>query len=84
MIKSIVVILITGVTSFIYTDLDNENTFFSLFLPFVVFLSLVALALWFVALFHKLRIPQTAESHNYDSAGEFGGFEGGGGDSGNG
>lgn len=80
MIKSIILICIIGATSFTYTDLESESAFFSMFLPFIDFLSLVAIALWFVALFHKKGITQTTESHKGDSGGGFGGFDGGGGD----
>ena len=50
-------------------------------LPLIVFATLVSLAFWFVALFHKLGINQTASSSSGDSSG-FGGFDGGGGDGG--
>ena len=78
MIKSIILICIIGTTSIIYTDLKNPNTFFSMFLPFIDFISLVALALWFVTLFHKKGITQTTASQNGDTGGGFGGFDGGG------
>ena len=80
MIKSIILICIIGVASFMYTDLESSNTFFSMFLPFVDFISLVALALWFVALFYKNGITQTTESQNGDSGIGFDGSDGGGGD----
>ena len=80
MIKSIILICIIGVTSFIYTDLESSNAFFSMFLPFVDFISLVALALWFVALFYKNGITQTTEPQNDGSGGGFDSFDGGGGD----
>ena len=52
-----------------YTDLESSNAFFSMFLPFIDFISLVALALWFVALFYKNGITQTTESQNGDDYG---------------
>ena len=76
MIKSIVLIILIGVSSFIYIDIENENIFFSTFLPVIFVLSLMALGFWFVALFHKKGINQT-DSHHGDSGG---GFDGGGGD----
>ena len=66
-------------TSFISTDLDSTNSFFSLFLTFVDFISLIALAFWFVALFHKYNISQSLDTKHYDSAG---GFDGSGAGSG--
>ena len=77
MIKSILLIFTIGVTSFLHTDLNDPNIFFSLFLPVVNFLSLIALAIWFVILFHKNGVNQTSSSSG-DSGG--GGFDSGGGD----
>lgn len=79
MIKAIILICTIGVTSFIYTDLESSNAFFSMVLPFFDFVALVSLALWFVMLFHKKGITQTSDSSAGDSGG-FGGFDGGGGD----
>ena len=80
MIKSIILICIIGTTSFIYTDLKNPNTFFSMFLPFIDFISLVALALWFVTLFHKKGITQSTGPHTGDTGSGFSGSDGSGGD----
>lgn len=79
MIKTILLIITIGVTSFIYTDIESSNAFFSMVLPFIDFVALVSLALWFVMLFHKKGITQTSGSDGGDSSG-IGGFDGGGGD----
>ena len=67
MIKSLILISIVGATSFTYTDLESDSAFFSIFLPFVDFCSLVALALWFVTLFHKKGITQSTGPYNGES-----------------
>lgn len=81
MIKSLLIIIALGVPSFMYTDIQSSSAFYSIILPLTVFVTLVSLAFWFVALFHKLGIDQTAGSSSGDSSG-FGGFDGGGGDGG--
>ena len=76
MFKSLILICAIGVTSFIFTDIGSASTFFGLVLPLVFFLSLIAIALWFVMLFHKKGVTQTTHS----GGGGTGGFDGGGGD----
>lgn len=78
MIKSLVIIVVIGVTSFIYTDMQSPSVFYSGVFPFIVFFSLIALGVWFVMLFHKLGIKQTSNS----SSGGFWGGDGGGGSDG--
>jgi len=76
MIKSLIFILIIGLTAFSYTDLAANSMLNSLILPIVILLSLFALGFWFVALFHKYGINQTSNSNGTDSSG-VGGFDSG-------
>ena len=75
MIKGLLVIIAVGGVAFNYTDVQSESFFRAGFLPFIVFLSIVSLALWLVMLFHSRGIKQTT------NVGDPGGF-GGSGDSG--
>jgi len=77
MIKSLILILATGITSLIYTDLSDSNILFSVILPIVDFFCFVSLGVWFVILFHKNGITQTSSSSG-DSGGGFNDFDGGG------
>lgn len=81
MIKSLIAILLIGVISFYYVDIEGESAFLSVVFPVITFLSVLALGFWFVALFHKLGINQSASAIGGDSGG-FGGCDGGGGDGG--
>lgn len=74
MIKSILLIVSFAWLSFTYMDIESAKLFHSLVLPLLFVLSLIALAIWFVAFFHKSDINQT-DSSNGDSGG---GFDGGG------
>ena len=74
MIKSILLIVSSAWLSFIYIDIESANMFHSLVLPLLFVLSLIALAIWFVAFFHKSGINQT-DSSSGDSGG---GFDSGG------
>lgn len=67
--KTLFIILIVGITSFVFTDLESDNAFYGIFLPFVDFLSLLALAIWFVMLFHKYKINQTTGRQGNESSG---------------
>jgi uncharacterized membrane protein YgcG len=84
MIKSLISILALGGLSFFYTDIESTSLLLSILLPVVVFLSLLALGFWFVALFYKLGIKQTSNnSGDLSGSGFFGGGDsGGGGDAG--
>ena len=62
LIKFLVLILIVGATSIRYSDFEHESAVFSLLLPLVALLSLIALALWVVAWFHRRGKGQTLES----------------------
>ena len=82
MIKSILLIIALGVASFTFTDIRSSSVLYSIILPFFVFISLVALGFWFVALFHKVGINQTSSTSGGDVGG-IGEFDGsGGGDGG--
>lgn len=76
MIKSVPVIVLIGATSFICTDIQSPSVFCSVVLRAIDFLALVALGLWFVLLFYRQGVKQTA--------GGFGGFDAGGGNDGGG
>lgn len=74
MIKSFILITAIGVTSFIYTDIEGSSVFRGIVLPVVDVMSLVAIAIWFVMMFHQKGISQTIDS----GGGDGGGFGGGG------
>ena len=78
MIRSLLIIVLIGGTSFVYTDIDSSSVFYSGVLPLLVLLALVAAALWFVLLFHRLGVTQTTHSRGGEPGG-FGDFDGGGG-----
>ncbi len=59
MIKSLAIITLTATVSIYNADLGSEAAFFSIFLPIVSVISLIALVIWVVALFHKEGISQT-------------------------
>ena len=59
MIKALLIILLAGAVSIYNSDLDSESVFPSVLLPVVSVLSLIALALWMVACFHRKGIEQT-------------------------
>lgn len=73
-----------GSAAFYHSDLESEAAFDSIVLPILVTLSLMALALWFVALFHNSGMKQTYSSNSDTGGGSgFGGDAGGdGGDGG--
>jgi hypothetical protein len=78
MIRSLLIIVLIGGTSLVYTDIDSPSVFYSRVLPPTLLLALMAPAVWFVLLFHRLGVTQIANS----SGGEPGGFgdpDGGGG-----
>ena len=74
MIKSFILITATGVSSFTYTDIESSGAFHSIVLPIVDVMSLIAIAIWFVMMFHKKGVSQTIDS----GGGDGGGFDGGG------
>lgn len=77
--KALLVIAAGLIASFYFTDLQSENGFYSLFLPFLDFLFLCALAIWIAARTGWKRVgSRTAGS------GIFSGFFDGGGDGGSG
>ncbi|MCP3665099.1 MAG: hypothetical protein GY696_21810 [Gammaproteobacteria bacterium] len=76
MIKSILFIIALGAASFTYTDIHSSSIFYSIILPLFVFISLVALGLWFVVLFYRIGINQTSSTSGGDGVG-IGGFDGG-------
>jgi len=74
MIISFFIIIAVAASSFYFTDLDSSAGFFSMFLPLVFVASLIALALWLVALFHVRGINQRARPGA--TGGDWGGFGG--------
>ena len=58
MFKSLAVILLVAGLSIYNSDFDSESSVASLLLPILSVISLVALALWFVAFFHRRGINQ--------------------------
>lgn len=81
MIKALAIILLIGSLSIYYSNLDSESAFASILLPLTSVLSLIALALWAVCLFHKKGIDQTVK-HGTGGADSFSGDGSGGGDGG--
>jgi hypothetical protein len=79
MIKSLFIIIVVGVSSFFYTDIKSNSAFYSGVLPFVDFIVLVALAIWFVVMFQRQGISQTTNYSSVDSfvAGDYNGCDGG-------
>ena len=73
MTKSLLLICTSGGISLFYADIESSGVFLRIVLPVVIFLSLIALALWFVILFHKKGIKQTLDSHDGGGTGGFGG-----------
>lgn len=80
MFLKLAIILVVGGASIRFSDFANESSFYSLILPIVALLSLISLALWFVAFFHLSGIRQTfpTSSGSGDGTGTdgFGGFDG--------
>ncbi len=81
MIKALSIILLVVVASIYNSDLDNESVVSSVLLPIVSVLSLIALALWMVAYFHRKGINQTIKPE-LGSGIDFPGDGSGGGDGG--
>ena len=73
--------LIVGAVSFYFTDVESESALYSVMLPVIDVIALTSLAVWFVALFHKLGIKQTYTSTSDGSSTgvgvDVGGGEGG-------
>jgi hypothetical protein len=61
-VKSLLVILLVGGASVYNSDFASESVFASVLLPVVSVLSLIALALWVVILFHNKGIQQKTRS----------------------
>ena len=76
MIKSLFIIIVTGVISFIYTDIQSSSVLYADILPLIVFIALVAFAVWFVVLFHNCGGNQIDGTRGADLSG-FGGYDGG-------
>ena len=76
MIKSLFLIIVTGAIAFIFTDIQSSSVIHSAILSFIVFIALVALAVWFVTLFHKFDINQTGATRGAISS-SFAGYGGG-------
>jgi len=77
----LIFILTVGGLAIYFSDLESESALHSIVLPIVVTLALITLALWLVALFHKLGVKQTYSSSSDGSGpgigGDIGGGEGG-------
>ena len=58
MFKSLAIILLVAALSIYNSDLNSESAVLSLLLPILSVISLVALALWLVAFFHRRGINQ--------------------------
>ena len=83
MIKGLILILLVGLPALHFTELGSDSAFRSVVLPVICLFSVIALALWFVTLFHRLNVAQTSNSSNGGGVGGVGGGDfGGGGDGG--
>lgn len=72
MIRALLVILALAGVSFYYTDIGGDSVLASVLLPIVLVLSLIALALWLVLLFHRRGISQysSRDGGGFDSFGD--------------
>ena len=61
MIKALGIILMVGGLSIYNSDIGSESAFVSILLPIASVISLIALALWIVVLFHKRGISQSTK-----------------------
>ena len=80
MIKSLSIILLIGAASAHYGNLESDSAIYSIVLPAATALSLIALAIWFVAILHRRGISQKAQRRIGDIElveGSFGGSDGG-------
>ena len=59
MIRSLLAILLVGGLSIYHADFDSESALYSVLLPLLALLSLIALALWIVTLLHRKGVQQT-------------------------
>ena len=81
MLLRLIIILAVGGASIYFSDFESGAVLNSIALPIVAAIALIALALWFVALFHNFGVKQTSSSSSDGGVG-FGGDAGGGGDGG--
>lgn len=82
MFRTLAAIVVVGAIAFSYTDLESDSVFASTILPFIVFVALLALALWFVTFFHQRGIKQTADPSDASGGAGITGCDGGGGSDG--
>ena len=81
MTLSLITILTVGSVSLYFTDIESKSVLLSVLLPIVDLISLIALAFWFVWLFHKRGVKQTfSSSSETGGVGMGGDFLGGDGD----
>ena len=81
MFKALVLIILAGVISYAFTDIENKSIFLSVVLPIVVLMSLISFVIWLVLVVNKSGIDrnegmQKVENNapiSPDDNGEFGG-----------
>ena len=61
MVKSLIAILSAAGASLHYSNLESQSAFYSVLLPLVAAVSLIALTLWCVLKFHQRGISQRAQ-----------------------
>ena len=71
------IIVGVGLVAFYFADLNATYAWRSVVLPIILGLSLFALAVWFVLLFHRKGISQHTDSSDIGGPGGFGGGDGG-------
>jgi|GEM_PF-2857206 len=77
MAKSLLLILLIGIPAAHFTVLGSESVVRGALLPAMVLICGIALALWFVVLFHKASVKQTGWSGGGDGGSSgIGGGEG--------
>ena len=83
MLKSLIVILLVGVLSYAFTDIDSQSLLLSVVLPIVVLMSIISAAIWLVLLFRMIGLDdrrgiQKVENNAPITPGDIGGMGDGG------
>jgi cation transporter-like permease len=76
-------IIVVGALAWVFTDIDSQSVFSSVLLPLLVFLSIVAFAIWLALFIHKTGLDkdegiQNVESNAPIAPDDIGGFGDGG------
>lgn len=79
MLKALTIIVAVGVTSYAFSDLGGESAILSIFLPIIVFVSLLSFAVWLVVFIRETGLDnregiQKVENNAPISPDDIGGF----------